>query len=89
LAMATPKILAEKCEHVWRAEFTTGHLRGHLVSDKAATLVLSDHPYVEHTSTKIVVAESIRWVVNYAVKGRVRDTQSTTSKGLVINLRWD
>jgi hypothetical protein len=89
LSMATPAMLAERSEKIWRDEFSTGSLKGKMLSPTLATLLLSDHPFAESAVTRIVAAESFRRVVSYTVTTPVREFHTTTAEGLLIRLRWD
>jgi hypothetical protein len=89
LSMATPAMLAERSERIWREEFSTGRLKGTMLSSTLATLLLIDHPFTESAVTRVVAAESFRRVVSYTVTTPVREVHTMTPEGLLIRLRWD
>jgi hypothetical protein len=62
----TPERLVERSQELWRWQHTHGEVSVS-VEGSSATVVLRDHPYVDHPTSRRVTAESYRQIVMMAL----------------------
>jgi hypothetical protein len=92
LAGVTPEKLRDRAPELWRYQHTHGALAIE-VEGARATVVLRDHPYVDHPSSRRVTAESYRHMVTVVGGRDVRAAWGTEGTGggtraLVVRLSW-
>jgi hypothetical protein len=89
----TPERLVSRAPELWRWQHTHGDLAA-AVEGNSGTVVLRDHPYVDHANSRRVTAESYRYIVTMVGGRDVRaawgDRTATTSRAreLVVQLTW-
>ena len=89
----TPDRLVARAPELWRWQHTHGDLAA-AVEGTSGTVVLRDHPYVDHPSSRRVTAESYRHIVTM-VGGRDvraawgdRTAAASRARELVVQLHW-
>jgi hypothetical protein len=89
----TPDRLVTRAPELWRWQHTHGELAA-AVDGQSGTVVLRDHPYVDHPSSRRVTAESYRYIVGM-VGGRDvrvawgdRVAAASRARELVVQLTW-
>jgi hypothetical protein len=86
----TPERLIERSQDLWRSQHTHGDVAV-AVEGTSGTVVLRNHPYVEHAASRRVTAESYRYIVTMA-GGRDVTAAWGPSAGvtgsLVVQLSW-
>jgi hypothetical protein len=86
----TPERLIERSQDLWRSQHTHGDLTV-AVEGTNGTVVLRNHAYVEHASSRRVTAESYRYIVTMAGGRDVTAAWGPAAgqaSSLVVQLSW-
>lgn len=90
----TPDRLVTRAPELWRWQHTHGELSA-VAETNSGTVVLRDHPYVDHPNSRRVTAESYRHIVSMVGARDVRAawgdrtaTAMSRARELVVQLTW-
>ena len=90
LTLATPAALFPRGRALWRRDHSHGELRSQLTGDRAGTIVLRDHPYVDSALLRRSIAETFRYAGSLTRCREVRETHHVDDGGaLVVKVSWD
>lgn len=88
ISMATAHTLAPRVAALWSDEYSTGSLMATGVQPKSVTLLLRDHPYVDHSLMRMVIAEAFRHVLSLTRTKNVSGIHLASQGDLKIVLSW-
>jgi hypothetical protein len=88
ISMATAHTLAPRVAALWGDEYSTGSLTTTALQPKSVTLVLHDHPYVDHPLMRTIIAEVFRYVLSLSRTKNVSNIHMTLQGTLRVVLSW-
>jgi hypothetical protein len=83
----TAERLVGRSQELWRYQHTHGEVTV-AIDGSTGTVVLSNHPYVDHPSSRRVTAESYRYIVAMTGVQDVTAAWGAGSGSLVVQLSW-
>lgn len=87
LRLVTPKLLSYRAGALWRAEHDTGRLEARLLGRKGS-VTLTDHPYVHHFATRLMLLEAFRHIIRMTGAESVTGRQHPTPHLLRVDFSW-
>ena len=88
ISMATAHTLAPRVAALWNDEYSTGSLMATAVQPKSVTLVLHDHPYVDHPLMRTIISEAFRYVLSLSRTKNVSGIHLSSQGDLKVVLSW-
>jgi hypothetical protein len=90
LTLVTPAALFPRGRALWKHDHSHGDFHAELTADRAGTIRLRDHPYVEHALLRRSVAETFRYAGSLTRCQDIRETHHLDADGsLVVKVSWD
>jgi hypothetical protein len=86
-ANVTPARLVERAQELWRYQHTHGEVSV-VIDGTTGTVVLRDHPYVGHATSRRVTAETYRHIVTLGGGRDVKTAWGVSGVTLVVQLSW-
>jgi hypothetical protein len=86
-ASVTPERLVDRAQELWRYQHTHGEVSV-AIDGTTGTVVLKDHPYVGHATSRRVTAETYRHLVTLAGGRDVKTAYGVSGMNLVVQLSW-
>lgn len=88
IGLASAATLAPRVAALWKDEYSTGSLAATALEPRSTTLVLSDHPYVQHELMRMIIAEVFRYVLSRTRTKNVSATHLVNGNRLLVALNW-
>lgn len=88
ISLASAATLAPRVAALWNDEYSTGSLTATALEPRSTTLVLSDHPYVQHELMRVIIMEVFRYVLSLSRTKNVSATHLITGNRLLVALNW-
>jgi hypothetical protein len=86
-ANVTPERLVDHAQDLWRYQHSHGEVTV-AIDGTTGTVVLRDHPYVGHATSRRVTAETYRHIVTMTGGRDVRAAWGVSGVTLVVQLSW-